>query len=379
MTSRIEVTYRVRSAAADIEARARAIAVEQSVEMPLSAIADSHVLDHVVGEVLGIADRGDGTFDARIGLAAGTTGHEAGQLMNMLFGNTSIHDDVTLQDLELPERMAAAFGGPSHGIAGLRARVGVPRRPLTSSALKPQGSSAARLAEIARHMALGGIDYIKDDHGLADQDYSPFAGRVAAISEAVADASECTGHPTRYAPSLAGNLDDLRRQVDVARSHGLDTLLIAPMVVGIPSFHTLVGECPDMAFIAHPAMAGAARIAPPMHFGKLFRLLGADAVIYPNHGGRFGYSAATCRDIAETSRAPWLGLAPSLPVPAGGMSPARTAEMVSFYGSDVMLLIGGALLEARDSLAEATRAFVTAVEEAARSLPALEPEHAAEA
>lgn len=367
----VEATYRVRSRAADIEARARAIAIEQSVEMPVGAISDSHVLDHIVGEVAGISEAGEGLFDVRIALAAATTGHEAGQLLNMLYGNTSIHDDVVLQDIELPEAMATAFGGPGHGIEGMRRRVDVSDRPLTSSALKPQGSSPERLGELARQMALGGIDYVKDDHGLADQDYSPFAARVAAISAAIDDARQATGHATRYAPSLAGNLDDLRRQVDVSRQHGLDTLLAAPMVIGIPSFHTIVGENPDMAFIAHPALAGAARIAPAMHFGKLFRLLGADAIVYPNHGGRFGYSAATCRAIADTGRADWLGLAPTLPVPAGGMSPSRTAEMVEFYGPDVMLLIGGALLEAGERLAEASAAFVAAAGAAvARKEPA---------
>lgn len=365
MRRNVEATYRVRSTAGDIEARARAIAIEQSVEMPLGAISDSHVLDHIVGEVMAITEVGEGAYDVRIGLAAATTGHEAGQLLNMLFGNTSIHDDVVLQDLDLPGQMAAAFGGPNHGIAGLRRRVGVEDRALTSSALKPQGSSASRLAELARQMALGGIDYIKDDHGLADQDYSPFAARVAAISAAIDDARQSTGHATRYAPSLAGNLDDLRRQVEGSRQHGLDTLLAAPMVVGIPAFHTIVGENPDMAFIAHPALAGAARMAPAMHFGKLFRLLGADAIVYPNHGGRFGYSAATCRAIADAARSSWLGLAPAMPVPAGGMSPARTAEMVDFYGPDVMLLIGGALLESGDRLADASAAFVAAAAAAA--------------
>ena len=40
MSSRFTVTYDVRSSPSDIEARARAIAVEQSVEMPLEAIDD---------------------------------------------------------------------------------------------------------------------------------------------------------------------------------------------------------------------------------------------------------------------------------------------------------------------------------------------------
>jgi ribulose-bisphosphate carboxylase large chain len=50
-----------------------------------------------------------------------------------------------------------------------------------------------------------------------------------------------------------------------------------------------------------------------------------------------------------------------VPVPAGGMTSARVSEMLDFYGADVMLLIGGALLEARAHLIEATSAFVAEV------------------
>ena len=116
-----------------------------------------------------------GLFEARISLAAATVGRDAGQLVNMLFGNTSIHDDVVLHDAEIPDEVAAAFGGPRHGLDGLRKRVGAGTRALTCSALKPQGLPPAKLAELARQFADGGIDYIKDDHGLADQAYSPFA------------------------------------------------------------------------------------------------------------------------------------------------------------------------------------------------------------
>src|SRR5689334_4179005 len=102
MTTRIAATYRIRSDAASIAARAQSIAVEQSVEMPVAAIDDARVLSDIVGKVEDIADRGDGSFAVRIALATATTGREAGQLMNMLFGNSSIHDDVTLVDAEFP-------------------------------------------------------------------------------------------------------------------------------------------------------------------------------------------------------------------------------------------------------------------------------------
>ncbi len=281
--------------------------------------------------------------------------------MNMLFGNTSIHGDVVFEDAAFPAKVTEAFGGPRHGLEGLRRRCATRERAMTCSALKPQGLLPEALATLAGRLAEGGVDFIKDDHGLADQAYSPFAERVRACARAVREACAATGGHTRYVPSLSGHLDQLRQQIRVARDEGVDTVLIAPMVVGLPAFHALVREFPDMAYMAHPAMAGASRIAPPLLLGKLFRLLGADATVFPNHGGRFGYSPETCRRLAEAARMPWDGVRACVPVPAGGMTLERVPEMLDFYGVDVMLLIGGGLLAARERLGEETAAFVRQV------------------
>ncbi|MGA2794589.1 MAG: hypothetical protein ABSE69_13865 [Roseiarcus sp.] len=160
MTSRLIASYRIRSDARAIDQRAREIAVEQSVEMPLSAVREASILSDVVGQVEGIRDRGDGWFDVNIALAASTVGADAGQLVNMLFGNTSLHDDVVLCDVSLPADLLAAFGGPGQGLAGLRRRAGALDRALTCSALKPQGLPAEALAELAFELALGGLDFI---------------------------------------------------------------------------------------------------------------------------------------------------------------------------------------------------------------------------
>jgi ribulose-bisphosphate carboxylase large chain len=351
----LEAVYHVRCDARSIEERARAIAIEQSVEMPIGAIEDEFVRSQIVGRVVAIAERSRDLFEVRIRLAGETIGRDPGQLINMLFGNTSLHADVALHDVELPGELVAAFAGPRHGLDELRRRAGAPVRALTCSALKPQGLRAGKLAELAQHFAAGGIDYIKDDHGLADQAYSPFAARVEAIAAALRDGA------TRYVPSLSGDLDAMRRQIDMARTAGIDTVMAAPMIAGLANFHRLVREHPDMAFFAHPTLAGAA-IAPPLLFGKLFRMLGADAVIFPNHGGRFGYSPAICRLLAATALQDWHGLRPCVPVPAGGMTRDRVPEMLDFYGPDIMLLIGGALLEAGAQLVAATSAFVTEVQ-----------------
>jgi ribulose-bisphosphate carboxylase large chain len=360
------VVYRVRERADAIAARAKTIALEQSIEMSDDIVADAFVRERIVGRVDAIDKAGNGEFDVRIALAAATTGAEPGQFMNMLFGNTSIHEDVRLIDVEVPPPLARTFGGPNHGLAGLRARSGATARAMTCSAIKPQGLPPSALATIAGRFAAGGIDIVKDDHGLADQAYSPFADRLRACADAVAEANASTGGNTRYVPSLSGNLDRLRAQAEAALAAGVDTVLTVPMVIGLPAFNALAREFRGLAFMAHPALAGALRLAPPALLGKLFRLFGADATIFPNHGGRFGYTPETCRALADAARAPWHGLRACVPVPAGGMTTERAPEMLDFYGPDTILLIGGNLLAAGERLTEKTAEFVSIVKSHAR-------------
>ena len=345
----IDAVYRVRAAAAGIAARAQAIALEQSVEVPLAAVGDERVLREVVAQVGTIVPAGPRDFDVTIRIAVETTGFEAGQLLNMLFGNTSLHDDVMLVDAVFPAEFAQGFGGPAFGIAGIRALTGAAGRPLTCSALKPQGLPSQELAKIARTFALAGIDVIKDDHGLADQAVAPFGQRVREVQRAVDEANRATGRNSIYAPSLSGHYARMREQVAIAEDCGVRVFLVAPMIAGVAALAALARE------------VNAPIIAPPLLLGRLFRMFGADATIFPHAGGRFGYSQDVCNAIAAAAREPWHGLASMLPVPAGGMSVERVPELCAQFGADTMLLIGGSLLAARERLAERCRDFVAAV------------------
>ena len=356
---RILATYRVDAPEAEIRARAEALATEQSVEMPLAAIGDERILREVVASVESIVPR-EGRFDVTLGIAPATTGHEASQLLNMLFGNCSLQPEVELLDVQFPRGYESCLPGPRFGIAGIRTLARVPHRALTCTALKPQGSSAGQLAELAKTFATAGIDIIKDDHGIADQRAAPFAERVPAVQHAVHEANRRTGGNTLYAPTFSGSPAALREQARIAREHDVRMALIAPMLVGVPSFIELQADL-DLPVLVHPAFAGSVRIAPDLLLGKLFRLFGADATIFPNHGGRFSFSRDACKRIAQAARAPWESVRPALPVPAGGMTVERVPEMLAGYGHDVMLLIGGGLLSAGDKLLERSREFVAAV------------------
>ena len=368
---RFEVRYRIRAASLDAAREAAsALALEQSVEVPLEAVFDQGVRDHIVGRVISVEPSTEGRFDVRVALATDTTGDDVAQTVNMLFGNSSLLDHVELVDAELPESLVRACGGPRFGIEGLRRLTGATDRALTCAALKPQGLPVEELARLCHTFAANGIDIIKDDHGISDQHYSPFLERVRACKREIERAANETGRRALYAPSLVGSPKALYERAKILRDEGVGAALVAPVLVGLPVFRELVAEHLQMPVLAHPAYAGAARVAPPFLLGRLFRLLGADAVIYPHFGGRFAYSEATCRDIAQTARSAWDGLSASLPVPAGGMSVERVRELVGFYGRDVMLLIGGSLLRSGAQLPERTREFVRNVAAASEGVPA---------
>jgi ribulose-bisphosphate carboxylase large chain len=360
----LTATYLIDCDAAHIEARAEALAIEQSVECPLEAVRDQRIRDEVVARVAEITPAGDGWFRVDVRIAVETTCYEPAQLVNIVFGNCSLWDDVQLVDIDLPPALLGRFAGPRHGIAGIRALADAPHRALTSVAMKPQGLPTAELARMCRTFALAGIDIVKDDHGIADQTVSRFTERVPACQAAIADAVAATGRPSFYAPHLIGTPRVLRERARIARDAGVRVVLVAPMVVGLPAFADLVDEFPEFVYLAHPSFGGAARIAPPLLFGRIFRLLGADAPIFVNYGGRFAYSQDECGALAAAARAPWGDVRAALPVPAGGMRLDRVDELLDFYGPDTMLLVGGNLLLAHgDALLPRAREFVAKVAE----------------
>jgi ribulose-bisphosphate carboxylase large chain len=356
----LTATYLIDAPADLIEARANALALEQSVECPLEAITDERILDQIVAQVAAIERVGDDRYRVDVDIAVETTGHEPAQLMNMIFGNCSLWENVRLVNVDLPDSLLARFGGPRHGITGIRARVGAYDRALTSTAMKPQGLPTDELAKMCKTFALAGVDIVKDDHGIVDQQASRYAERVAACSRAVEEAAQITGRRTAYAPNLSGTPKVLRERALIARDAGVEVVLVAPMLIGIPAFVELVEEFQEFAYLGHPS-AGGGRIAPDLLFGRLFRLFGVDAPIFTNYGGRFAYPPEECAALAEAARAPWGDLKPALPVPAGGMKLERVDEMLHFYGVDTMLLIGGNLLIAREALLERTRDYVAKV------------------
>jgi ribulose-bisphosphate carboxylase large chain len=358
----ILLTYLLRTGA-DAAPRAEALLLEQTVELSRAAVDARRPETACIGEVVSITRTGDDTHRVILRQPAHTAADDPAQLLNVLFGNSSLQEDVVLADVSVPAGSAAALGGPRFGIPGLRQRTGVHGRAWTCTALKPMGLSAAQVGRLCGLLAQGGLDIIKDDHGLANHPFCRFEDRVRACTAAIDAAAQATGRRAVYAPNLIGSPSAVFDQARRAQDLGAGAILVSPMLVGMPVFHELVRRHLDVPVLAHPAFAGALRMTPPALLGQLFPLFGADTVIFPNFGGRFSYSENTCRELADALRSPQHGHPPSAPVPAGGISLDRVAALRRFYGADTVFLLGGSLLEAHgdDALLDRCRRFTAAV------------------
>lgn len=370
MAERFSVTYLV-IAADETEARQRAldIALEQTVEIPRDVVPAGYVEDEILGrlEALRADPEGRPGFLATISYSDDDVGGDFLQFLNIVFGNSSIKPGIKVEDIGLSSGILALCPGPRHGIQGLRARAGIGNQPLLMSAIKPVGLSVSALARLAHDFALGGMHYVKDDHGLVDQATSPFRERLRACVDAVGEANARTGGKTRFVPNITGPSDRIIERALLAQAAGAGAVMLAPAMTGYDIVRQLAahGEF-SLPIVCHPAFSGANVVSPTSgfshraYFGTLHRLMGADAAIYPNYGGRFGFSRAECQSIARACADDLGGLKPIVPAPGGGVSFERIADMREAYGADVMYLVGGALLQQPD-LADACRRLADAV------------------
>ena len=365
----IIATYRLRTAAEDARSLARKVAVELTVEVPDALIARyPRIESEIVAEISSLEPEGPESSLLRLSFAPHLAEGGLPQLLNLLSGNVSMLPQVELLDAELPAPLLDRFPGPKHGIAGLRDRLGVTDRPIIATALKPRGAPLEDLVAVAESFARGGGEVIKDDHNLVEGSFDEYRTRVLAIRDAVRRGSQVSGRPCLYHALLTGPIPELERRLAFLEAEGVDGVLVAPMLLGLEATRHLLAESTLFTWthpsftgaVAHPAGGG---VSPAFLHGTLFRLLGADAAVFVNHGGRFPISREDCLEIADQCRRPLGDLRATFPVPAGGMRLDRIDAMAADFGPDTILLIGGDLLIHPEGVEVGTRKFVGEVSE----------------
>jgi ribulose-bisphosphate carboxylase large chain len=365
---RFRVTYRIFGSEGEARAKAEAICIEQTVEFPAECVGAGTIRDHVFGRIESFERRDGEGFSALISYAVENAAGELTQLLNVIFGNSSIKPGIRVEHVDLPQALLAGFKGPRFGREGLRKLLNIPSRPLLCTAIKPLGHSCPELADLAHRFALGGMDIIKDDHGLTDQCCSPFEERVERCAEAVRAANRETGGHAIYVANVTASSSAVTKRARFAKAAGAGGIMAAPGLIGYDLLRELADDdAVALPLLTHPALQGSFvtgqdGMAHGVIFGQLARLAGADATIFPNFGGRFSFSREECADIVRGTEVPMGHLKAIFPAPGGGMSLDRVPDMLDTYGRDLIFLIGGGLFKHGPDLVENCRYFRRMVE-----------------
>jgi len=385
MRETIVATYRVGLRAGEsLEQKAEQIALGQTVGTwtPLPQ-ADPAVWEQHRGEVVGIERLPDAGL-VRIAFPTANCEPDVPSLLTMVFGKVSLDGRIKLLDLTLPDGWLARFPGPKLGIAGLRARLGIPDRPLAMAIFKPcVGLSPAQLAEMLYELGAGGLDLIKDDEILPDLPTAPTEQRLEACLAAAARVRHDTGRTILYAINLTGPAGSLRERAHRLQARGATCFLFNVLAYGWAALQELSSD-PTLTtpIMAHPALSGGLCGAPehgmsfPLVLGKLMRLAGADIVLYPAHYGTLPFPQEDEFEIRDALREPWGAnrpLAPAWPGPSAGIHPGMVPRLLADYGRDVVINAGGGIHGHAQGPRAGARAMRQAVDLALAGHPFTEP------
>jgi ribulose-bisphosphate carboxylase large chain len=348
---------------------AERICIDQTIEAESNLLSPS-LHSTILGQLEDLRATAGGRYHATIRFRGDLLSGECSDLLNVLFGTSSLRGGVTLLSFTMTNGLLSWWPGPRFGVDGLKQAVGVSRRPLLCAVLKPLGRTPQELAELAIHFVEGGVDMIKDDQSLVDQRWCPFEERVARCAEAVVQASTRRGRPCLYFAHVSGSLDTMRQRAALAKTLGASGLLVAPGLTGFDAMRTLRSDDEIALSIAsHPSMLGTlvdqgrGGLAAPVVYGLLPRLVGSDLSIYPAFGSGYPMSQQECVSVADQCRQAWGSIKPIMPAVGGRIGIERIGELGSVLGRDAIFVLGSRMQQNPENIVAAMNALHRALTE----------------
>ncbi|WP_396613203.1 type III ribulose-bisphosphate carboxylase [Haloferax sp. S1W] len=275
------------------------------------------------------------------------------QILSCIAGNImgmKAVDSIRLMDCEWPETIVSSFDGPLFGSSVREEIFGVDDRPITATVPKPKvGLSTKSHAQVGYDAWLGGVDLLKDDENLTDQDFNPFADRLTESLALRDDAEDETGEKKSYLINVTADTQTMLDRVDEVAEQGGEYVMVDIITAGWAGLQTVRErtEKHGMAIHAHRAMH-AAFDRMPTHgvsmrvLAQVSRLLGVDQL----HTGTAGLGKLANEDtvgINEWMYSDLYGTADVLPVASGGLHPGLLPDLLDATGTNICIQLGGGI------------------------------------
>jgi ribulose-bisphosphate carboxylase large chain len=294
------------------------------------------------------------------------------QVLSCIAGNIlgmKAVETIRLLDCEWPAGLARSFPGPQFGSAVRSELLDAGDRPPLATVPKPKvGLSTAEHARVGYEAWVGGLDLLKDDENLTDQDFNPFERRVSESLEMRDRAESETGERKDYLVNVTAETDEMVRRAEYVADQGGSFVMVDVVTTGWSAVQTVRRrtEDLDLAIHAHRAMH-AAFDRLPQHgvsmrcLAQFARLAGVDHI----HTGTAGLGKLENEDTAginEWLRGEFHGLRDVLPVASGGLHPGIVDDLLAALGTDVMVQAGGGVHGHPNGTEAGARALRAAVE-----------------
>jgi ribulose-bisphosphate carboxylase large chain len=281
-----------------------------------------------------------------------------------IFGMKALKN-LKIEDIEYPEIMLKSFKGPQFGIPGVRKFMKVPRRPLTATVPKPKvGMTTEEHAKVGYNAWVGGVDFLKDDENLTDQNFNRFEARAKLCAKMRDKAEKETGEKKDYFINVTAETNEMIRRAKIAANYNFKYVMCDIVTAGWAGLQTLRNHCQDskQAIHAHRAMH-AAFTRNPKHgvsmqvLADSARLVGVDNIhigtvvgklVSPKDEVMALESEMRNSEVEElfregTLHQNWHNIKSVFPVSSGGLHPGIVPDVLNLLGNNCVLQLGGGI------------------------------------
>ena len=256
-----------------------------------------------------------------------------------IFGMKAVRN-LRLEDIQFPRNIEKSFPGPKYGMKGVRKKLGIRKRPLVGTIIKPKlGLSSSAHAKVAYEAWSGGIDIVKDDENLTSQSFNRFRDRVVRTLKMRKKAEKDTGEKKAYMPNVTAETKEMLKRAQFVKDHGGRYIMVDIMTVGWSGVQTLRNQDLGMIMHAHRAMH-AAFTRNPRHGismvveAEIAKLIGVDQLHVGTVVGKMAEKKDEFLRIVKATR-------PVFPVCSGGLHPGLVRPLVKLAGKDIIIQAGG--------------------------------------
>lgn len=288
------------------------------------------------------------------------------QLMSSVAGNIfgmKAVNNLKLLDISFSRKYIKSFKGPQFGIEGIRKFMKIYHRPLTCTVPKPKvGMTTEEHAKVGMDAWLGGIDFLKDDENLSNQNFNKFYKRAELCFKFRDKAEKITGERKSYFINVTAETNEMIKRAKFVADKGGEYVMIDFLTAGFAGFQTLKEFCDDhkLAIHVHRAMHAAFDRSPKhgismLTLAKLVRLIGGNNLHIGTVVGKLVGSkddvlllnSEMVKDKIKENKQnlyqDWCGIKDVVPVSSGGLHAGLVPNVMDLLGKNCVLQLGGGI------------------------------------